>query len=212
MNATGVKKPHIEDELNQPNTFDAVRNMTYVPEDRALIRTEDVYQTQTEHGVEGYGPEVLRICATFDNAGVLEGANAVGMCGRSKHGEEMALVSMMVDPETLVVRDAAFRASGTLAMIASASLAAEMARGRTLDEVLEITGPCCASVWARSRPTGPLGPSLPPRPCAPPWGTTTCARGLGSKRRSPRSPATPGASRACSASTAPTAPRSSTCA
>ena len=141
MNATGVKKPHIEDELNQPNTFDAVRNMTYVPEDRALIRTEDVYQTQTEHGEEGYGPEVLRICATFDNAGVLEGANAVGMCGRSKHGEEMALVSMMVDPETLVVRDAAFRASGTLAMIASASLAAEMARGRTLDEVLEITGP-----------------------------------------------------------------------
>ena len=61
MNATVVKKPHIEDELNQPNTFDAVRNMTYVPEDRALIRTEDVYQTQTEHGVEGYGPEVLRI-------------------------------------------------------------------------------------------------------------------------------------------------------
>ncbi len=141
MNATVEQKAHIEDELNQPNTFDAVRNMTYVPEDRALIRTEDVYQTQTEHGVEGYGPEVLRICATFDNSGVLAEANAVGMCGRSKHGEEMALISMVVDPDTLVVRDAAFRASGTLAMIASASLAATMARGRTLDEVLEITGP-----------------------------------------------------------------------
>ncbi len=141
MNATVEKKAHIEDELNQPNTFDAVRNMTYVPEDRALIRTEDVYQTQTEHGVEGYGPEALRICATFDNAGVLAEANAVGMCGRSKHGEEMALISMVVDPDTLVVRDAAFRASGTLAMIASASLAATMARGRTLGEVLEIAGP-----------------------------------------------------------------------
>lgn len=117
---------------------DPVRSMTLKIEDRPLIRTEDVWQSEAEKSLDGYSNEVMRLCATYANAGLLPNANAIGMCGRSKRGEEYARISLVVDPQTLVVKQAAFQARGTLAIIASASVAARLAEGRTLDEVLTL--------------------------------------------------------------------------
>ena len=117
---------------------DPVRNMVLEVANRPLIRTEDVWQSDAEKSLDGYSEEVMRLCGTYTNAGLPADANAIGMCGRSKRGEEYARIALVVHPQTQVVEQATFQARGTLAMIAAASVAASLAEGRTLDEVLLI--------------------------------------------------------------------------
>ena len=55
----------------QEITFDEPdegRDIYHEPDDRALIRTKDVYQTELDNGVEGYSETMLAIVANFKNA------------------------------------------------------------------------------------------------------------------------------------------------
>lgn len=118
---------------------DASRDVTMDPGVRRVIRTQDVYQTQTEKGIAGYAPQVLDIVAHFTNNGGFEEANAMGMAGRSKRGENSCQLWLVVNPQTEVIEKARFGAMGALGMIAASSLVASMIEGLTIDEALAIT-------------------------------------------------------------------------
>lgn len=118
---------------------DATRNMTIDPGVRRVIRTQDVYQIENEKGVAGYTQQVLDLVAGFTNNGGFEEANAVGMAGRSKRGENSCQLWLQVDPACEVIERARFGAAGALGMIAAATLVATLVEGRTLDEALQIT-------------------------------------------------------------------------
>ena len=55
------------------------RNVYREVKDRAVIRTEDVYQMATEEGVAGYSDTLLAVVANFKNSGAPEGFNAQSM-------------------------------------------------------------------------------------------------------------------------------------
>lgn len=58
---------------------DEGRDIYHEPDDRALIRTKDVYQTELDNGVDGYSETLLAIVANFKNAGKPEGFNVQSM-------------------------------------------------------------------------------------------------------------------------------------
>ncbi len=118
---------------------DAGRDVTIDPGVRRVIRTQDVYQAENEKGVAGYSQQVLDIVASFTNNGGFEGANAVGMAGRSKRGENSCQLWLSVNPQTEVIEKARFGAAGALGMIAAASLVASAIEGLTIDEALAVT-------------------------------------------------------------------------
>ena len=62
---------------------DEGRDIYHEPDDRALIRTKDVYQTELDNGVEGYSETMLAIVANFKNAGKPEGSAARWRCACS---------------------------------------------------------------------------------------------------------------------------------
>lgn len=121
------------------------RNIYIEPEDRALIRTSDVWQTEIENGVAGYSETMLAIVANFDNSGAPEGYNAQSMVGKSKRGEVALRLFAVVDagpvraggePEIV---NAGFKTRGCLAMTGCASVICHMIEGKTFSEALAIT-------------------------------------------------------------------------
>ena len=118
---------------------DGVRNMTMEPAMRRVIRTDTVYQVETEKGVDGYPQTAVDLAANYGNDGILVDANAIGMAGRSKRGENSCQLSFIVDPKTEVIKQATFCATGALGMIAAATATASMCEGKTIDEALKIT-------------------------------------------------------------------------
>ncbi len=115
------------------------RNVYVEPSDRAVIRTEDVYQTEVEDGVAGYSDTLLGIVANFKNSGAPEGFNAQSMVGKSKRGEVAVRLFAVVDPETSTFARAGFKTRGCLAMTGCASVVCSMIEGKTLEEALAIT-------------------------------------------------------------------------
>ncbi|MCR5582666.1 MAG: iron-sulfur cluster assembly scaffold protein [Eggerthellaceae bacterium] len=118
---------------------DEVRNVYKDIEDRRVIRTADVYQTQNENGVRGYSDTLLAVVADFNNSGIPEGCNARGMAGKSKRGEVACQIFGAIDPESETITRAGFRSRGCIAITASASILCQMIEGRTLDQALSIT-------------------------------------------------------------------------
>lgn len=118
---------------------DGVRNMAMEPAMRRVIRTDTVYQVENEKGVDGYPQAAVDLAAGYRNDGILEDNNALGMAGRSKRGENSCQLSFIVNPETEVIEQATFCATGALGMIACATAVASMCEGKTLDEALAIT-------------------------------------------------------------------------
>ncbi|MEG2747203.1 MAG: iron-sulfur cluster assembly scaffold protein [Gordonibacter sp.] len=114
------------------------RNVYVEPDDRAVIRTSDVYQTAVEIGTTGYSDTLLAIVANFENSGAPEGFNAQSMVGKSKRGEVALRLFAVIDPETETFTRAGFKTRGCLAMTACASAVCSMIEGKTLSEALVI--------------------------------------------------------------------------
>lgn len=125
-----------------------VRNVYLEPEDRALLRTEDVYQTESESGTIGYSDKLLSVIANYTNSGAPAGFNAQSMVGKSKRGEvALRLFAVVEEPMLGDHRDfsqarfvrAGFKTRGCLAMTACASTICQMIEGKTFEEALRIT-------------------------------------------------------------------------
>jgi NifU-like protein involved in Fe-S cluster formation len=115
------------------------RNIYKVPETRHVIRTRDVYQVQTEVGVDGYSEQLLSVVASFENAGEPEGYNAISSVGSSKRGVISTRLFALADYESARFLKVGFKAHGCLAMLGCASMAATLIEGRTFTEALQIT-------------------------------------------------------------------------
>lgn len=115
------------------------RNVYVVPDDRAVIRTADVYQTEVEAGTAGYSDTLLAIVANFKNSGAPEGFNAQCMVGKSKRGEVALRLFAVIDPEREMFIRVGFKTRGCLAMTACASMICSMIEGKTFAEALVIT-------------------------------------------------------------------------
>lgn len=116
------------------------RNVYIEPEERAVIRTADVYQTESEIGTTGYSDKLLSVVATFSNSGAPEGFNAQCMVGKSKRGEVAMRLFAVIDPASERFVHVGFKSRGCLAMTACASTVCTMLEGKTLSEALTITG------------------------------------------------------------------------
>ena len=128
----------------QEITFDEPdegRDVYHEPDDRALIRTKDVYQTELDNGVEGYSETMLAIVANFKNAGKPEGFNVQSMVGKSKRGEVALRLFAVVDDSVAdpVFVKVGFKSRGCLAMTGCASAICSMIEGKTFSQALELT-------------------------------------------------------------------------
>ena len=103
---------------------DEGRDIYHEPDDRALIRTKDVYQTELDNGVEGYSETLLAIVANFKNAGKPEGFNVQSMVGKSKRGEVALRLFAVVDDSVAdpVFVKVGFKSRGCLAKTVSQAL------------------------------------------------------------------------------------------
>ena len=84
-----------------------------------------------------YNERVIKEFSNPQNAGELEGANAVGQVGNATCGDIMK-ISMIID-ENDVIQDVKFKTFGCTAAIATSSVATTMVKGKTIDEALKIT-------------------------------------------------------------------------
>ena len=137
MGENGVFLP--EDDWYYADEFDdPTRNLYVEPAERALIRTEDVYQTETEVGTIGYSDTLLSVVANYCNSGRPEGFNAQSMVGKSKKGEVALRLFAVVDPEVRRFVQAGFQTRGCLAVTACASTICSMIEGKTFEEALAV--------------------------------------------------------------------------
>ena len=128
----------------QEITFDEPdegRDIYHEPDDRALIRTKDVYQTELDNGVDGYSETLLAIVANFKNAGKPEGFNVQSMVGKSKRGEVALRLFAVVDDSVAdpVFVKVGFKSRGCLAMTGCASAICSMIEGKTFSQALALT-------------------------------------------------------------------------
>ena len=113
---------------------DEARNVYREVQDRHVLRTADVYQTEIEDGVTGYSDTLLSVVANFRNGGAPEGFNAQSMVGKSKRGEVALRLFAVIDPDTRTFVRAGFKTRGCLAVTGCASVVCSMLEGCTFDE------------------------------------------------------------------------------
>ena len=120
---------------------DEARNVYREVQDRHVLRTADVYQTEIEDGVTGYSDTLLSVVANFRNGGAPEGFNAQSMVGKSKRGEVALRLFAVVDDSVAdpVFVKVGFKSRGCLAMTGCASAICSMIEGKTFSQALELT-------------------------------------------------------------------------
>lgn len=116
-----------------------VRNVYEPVADRHVIRTADVYQTQTENGTVGYSDTLLAVVANFRNSGIPAGCNARGMAGKSKRGEVACQIFGAINAKTGRIDALGFKSRGCIAMTACASQLCTLASGKTIAEAQLVT-------------------------------------------------------------------------
>lgn len=114
------------------------RNVYVEPDERAVIRTADVYQTEIEAGTAGYSEALLAVVATYKNSGAPAHFNAQSMVGKSKRGEVALRLFAEIDPDAQTFMHVGFKTRGCLAMTACASTVCSMIEGKTFAEALAI--------------------------------------------------------------------------
>lgn len=114
------------------------RNVYVEPDERAVIRTADVYQTEIEAGTAGYSDTLLAVVATYKNSGAPAHFNAQSMVGKSKRGEVALRLFAEIDPDAQTFIHVGFKTRGCLAMTACASTVCSMIEGKTFAEALAI--------------------------------------------------------------------------
>lgn len=114
------------------------RNVYVEPDERAVIRTADVYQTEIEAGTAGYSDTLLAVVATYKNSGAPAHFNAQSMVGKSKRGEVALRLFAEIDPDAQTFMHVGFKTRGCLAMTACASTVCSMIEGKTFAEALAI--------------------------------------------------------------------------
>ena len=105
---------------------DEARNVYREVQDRHVLRTADVYQTEIEDGVTGYSDTLLSVVANFRNGGAPEGFNAQSMVGKSKRGEVALRLFAVIDHDTRTFVRAGFKTRGCLAVTGCASVVCSM--------------------------------------------------------------------------------------
>lgn len=118
---------------------DEARNVYREVQDRHVLRTADVYQTEIEDGVAGYSDTLLAVVANYRNGGAPEGFNAQAMVGKSKRGEVALRLFAVIDPQTETFVQVGFKTRGCLAVTGCASVVCTMLEGMTFDQALAIT-------------------------------------------------------------------------
>ncbi len=83
-----------------------------------------------------YSEKVMEHFRNPRNVGVIENADGVGEVGNAKCGDIMKIYLKI---ENDIVTDVKFETFGCGSAIASSSMAAEMIRGRSIEEALELT-------------------------------------------------------------------------
>lgn len=114
------------------------RDVYNTPEDRVLLRTKDVYQTESQDDVASYSDRLLSIVADFANSGD-RGFNAQSMVGKSKRGEVACRLFARIDPATGIIEAAGFKTRGCLGMTGCASAACQLIEGKPVEEALQVT-------------------------------------------------------------------------
>lgn len=115
------------------------RNVYRKPEERVLLRTADVYQTEAPDDVTSYSDRLLAIVADFENSGAPERFNAQSMVGKSKRGEVACRLFGSIDPSTGIIEAVGFKARGCLAMTGCASAACQLVEGTGIEEALGVS-------------------------------------------------------------------------
>ena len=83
-----------------------------------------------------YSEKVMDHFRNPRNVGVLEDANAIGEVGNAKCGD---IMKMYLKIEDDIVKDVKFETFGCGSAIASSSMAAELIKGKPLEEVKKLT-------------------------------------------------------------------------
>ena len=84
-----------------------------------------------------YNERVIQEFSHPQNAGELEGANAVGQVGNATCGDIMKIFMKISDDG--IIEDVRFQTFGCAAAIATSSVATSMIKGKTVDEALKVT-------------------------------------------------------------------------
>ncbi len=85
-----------------------------------------------------YSQKVIEEFTNPQNVGEIDGANVVSTEGSPACGD-MITYSMVIDPETRVIKDIKFRSYGCASNIATASMATKLAKNKTVDEIMALT-------------------------------------------------------------------------
>jgi nitrogen fixation protein NifU and related proteins len=102
------------------------------------LLTAERFQAKPLKELMMYTEKVMDHFSSPRNVGEISNPDGVGQVGNPTCGD-MMVFHIKVDPETRILTDIKFKTFGCGAAIAVSSMVSEMARGKTIEDALEIT-------------------------------------------------------------------------